>query len=133
MAKKKTPQCPCQSGKNYQDCCQPIHDGTADAETAEKLMRSRYSAYALGLVEYLLASWHPSTRPPILQLDENCKWIGLRINATKRGEIEDIEGWVDFEARYKINGKAEKLKENSYFRRVDGKWLYISGEQQLVD
>ena len=63
--------CPCGSRRVYEECCEPFHLGAA-APTAEALMRSRYSAFALGLAPYLLRTWHPSTRPASLSLDETC-------------------------------------------------------------
>ncbi|GAB2180341.1 YchJ family metal-binding protein [Denitratisoma sp. agr-D3] len=113
--------CPCGSGQPYADCCGPCHQGTP-AATAEALMRSRYSAYVLGLADYLLATWHPDTRPPHLDLEETPKpqWLGLEIRHAGDDQVE-------FVARYKVNGRAHKLHELSQFRQVDGRWHYLSG------
>lgn len=92
-------------------------------------MRSRYAAYALLLEDYLLATWHPDTRPTRLGLSEDAptKWTGLRI---LRDEVQGDSAIVEFEARYKINGKAEKLNEISRFIKLNGDWYYLdaSGE-----
>jgi len=91
-------------------------------------MRSRYTAYTQGDAAYLLATWHPATRPESLQLDETPQpqWIGLTV---KRHEIQDAEhAIVEFVARYKINGRAFKLHEISRFVRENGRWYYVEGE-----
>src|SRR5690606_6355236 len=120
--------CVCGSGKPYVQCCEPLHQGEP-ASSAEALMRSRYSAFALGLPDYIERSWHQSTRPPVLSNDgaaEKQQWIGLRI---KRHEIIDAtHARVEFVARYKINGRAFALQETSRFVREDGHWFYVDGE-----
>jgi SEC-C motif-containing protein len=117
--------CPCGSGALYQDCCEPYHLSLA-APSAEKLMRSRYSAYVLRLEEYLLDTWHPSTRPQYLNLaNDRTKWLGLEV---KRFEPNDESAIVEFIARYKTNGKAEKLHETSRFKRIAQRWFYVDGE-----
>lgn len=89
-------------------------------------MRSRYSAYVLGLEEYLLDTWHPSTRPQYLNLaNDRTKWLGLEV---KHFEPNDESAIVEFIARYKINGKAEKLHETSRFKRIAQRWFYVDGE-----
>lgn len=120
--------CPCESGKPYRDCCGPYHQG-APAPTPEALMRSRYSAYALRLSLYLLASWHPSTRPPPDEVDlgeARTAWLGLKILRT--AQSGDDEGIVEFVARYRIGGaSAVRLHETSRFVRDNGVWYYIDG------
>ena len=93
-------------------------------------MRSRYSAYVTANKKYLLATWHHSTRPASLDLEaeSNTKWIGLKIVQTQKGSAADVEGIVEFVARYKINGKAHKLHEESRFVKEAGQWYYVSGE-----
>ena len=76
-------------------CCGPLHDGTEFADTAERLMRSRYSAYVVGDVDYLLATWHPSTRPQSLQLDSSTGWRGLTILGTRQGGPDHSRGTVE--------------------------------------
>lgn len=92
-------------------------------------MRSRYTAYTLQDEQYLLATWHPSTRPASLQLDadSSIKWLGLKIIATDKGGDQDNEGRVEFVARYKLNGKAHRLHENSRFSRENQRWYYVDG------
>ena len=85
-------RCPCGTGLPYAGCCGRLHDGTATAGTAEQLMRSRYSAFAVGDPAYLLATWHPSTRPPSLELDPTVRWTGLDVLATTDGGLLAAEG-----------------------------------------
>jgi len=120
-----TRPCPCGKGE-YAKCCGRYHDGLP-ATDAESLMRSRYSAYALKLTDYLLTTWHPSTRPATLELAaDNEKWLGLEI---KRHDYQsDEHATVEFVARYKIAGRAHRLHEVSRFACEDGRWLYLDGE-----
>lgn len=118
--------CPCESKKPYSACCEAYHQGLA-APTAEALMRSRYTAYVLGLENYLLKTWHPDTHPASLNLTEDptTKWLGLQI---KHVEITgEGTATVEFVARFKIAGKAERLHEISQFVRVEGCWYYLTG------
>lgn len=117
--------CPCGSKKSYRQCCELLHDGAA-ARDAEALMRSRYSAFALGRDDYIQRSWHASTRPASSAADQQQRWIGLQI---KRHELIDSEhALVEFVARYKINGRAFGLHEISRFVREGGHWFYVDGE-----
>ncbi|GGY07742.1 YchJ family protein [Paludibacterium paludis] len=121
--------CPCGSGLAYTLCCQPFHGMSAFPPTAEALMRSRYSAFALKHAEYLRFSWHPDTCPESLDLDdEPLKWLGLTIVSTDKGLAGDLEGRVEFVARYKAGGRAGRLAEKSRFVRFDGRWVYLDGE-----
>lgn len=120
--------CPCESGTAYEQCCQRWHQGKP-APNAEALMRSRYTAYVLGLNDYLLHTWHPSTRPDSLQDEVDAqppKWLGLKV--VRHEASSDDRAIVEFIARYKVNGKAEKLHENSHFVREHGQWLYVDGD-----
>lgn len=123
MNKKPVP-CPC-GGIPYTTCCEPLHQGTP-APSAEALMRSRYTAYVLKLEDYLLATWHPDTRPDALDLaDDDTKWLGLEI---KRQQESGDAAVVEFVARYKVAGRAHRLHEISRFERKDGRWFYVDGE-----
>jgi SEC-C motif-containing protein len=120
--------CPCGSGKSYAGCCARYIEGGTHAPTAEALMRSRYTAYTLLKEDYLLASWHPSTRPASLELTEEAptKWLGLEV---KRHEQQDeAHAIVEFVARYKVNGRAHRLHEVSRFVRENSGWSYVDGE-----
>lgn len=92
-------------------------------------MRSRFSAYVLGKVDYLLFSWHPETRPNELELGgDRLKWVSLSIIDTEQGTENDNEGIVRFSARYKVGGRAAVLSEESHFVRVNGQWKYFDGK-----
>jgi SEC-C motif domain protein len=118
-------RCPCGSGRAYAGCCAPWHRGEP-APTAEALMRSRYSAYVLNLADYLLATWHASTRPDSLADDAPPRWLGLEV---KRHEQHDAtHAIVEFVARYRAGGRGHRLHETSRFVREDGRWYYIDGD-----
>ena len=119
--------CPCGSSKPYAGCCGLYLDGNEIPATAETLMRSRYTAYTLHNEDYLLATWHPSTRPAQLGLadEANQKWLGLQV---KRQEQQDAEhATVEFVARYKVGGRAHRMHEVSRFVHEEGRWFYVSG------
>ena len=122
--------CPCGSGRDYALCCGRYHAQTEHAPTAEALMRARYTAYVLGLEEYLRATWHPDTRPEALDLDvpPRPKWLGLSVKTHR--PIDDSHATVEFVARYKLNGRAFRLHEISRFERVAGQWVYVNGEMK---
>ncbi|WP_341929865.1 YchJ family protein [Methyloversatilis discipulorum] len=120
------PVCVCGSGRAADACCARFHAGEP-APTPEALMRSRYSAFVLDLREYLLATWHPTTRPAALPPPEpGLKWLGLEV---KRSALQDADhGTVEFVARSKLGGRAHRLHENSRFVRENGRWYYVDGD-----
>ncbi len=119
--------CYCGSGKSYEACCGRLHSGAENAASAEALMRSRYSAYVLKLEDYLLATWHPDTRPAELDLDaDDTKWLGLDVK--KHVQQDETHATVEFVARYRIAGKGYRLDELSRFVKQDGRWYYRDGE-----
>ena len=118
-------RCPCGTGLPYAECCGRLHDGTATAATAEQLMRSRYSAFAVGDADHLLETWHPATRPPSLELDPTVRWTGLDVLAVADGGLLAAEGTVEFRASYRHEGRTGSQHEVSRFARVDGAWRYL--------
>ncbi len=121
--------CPCGTGKRYEQCCNRWHQGEGylHAPDAEQLMRSRYSAFVLRLPAYLLATWHPSTRPAELTLDDHfTKWVALDIHHAHQHDDNHAE--VSFTARYKENGKACRLHEVSRFLKEQQQWFYVDGQ-----
>ena len=127
MRRQPSDSCVCGSGQPYADCCVRYIVGGEAAPTAEVLMRSRYTAYSLSREDYLLATWHASTRPVQSGLAEEppVKWIGLEV---KRFEQQGADhAIVEFTARYKVNGRAHRLHEVSRFVREDGCWFYVDG------
>lgn len=121
--------CPCCSGKKYAACCKPYHDGTAPL-TPLSLMRSRYSAYSLGLVDYIIRTTHPQS--PYFETDRK-KWekaIYAFCHTTQFEKLEILgsgDDWVHFIAHLKQNTPL-LLEEKSRFEKVDGKWLYLVGD-----
>jgi SEC-C motif domain protein len=109
------------------DCCGRLHAGTATAATAEQLMRSRYSAFAVGDSRYLLETWHSTTRPRTLELDDRVRWTGLDVLTSTGGSLLSAEGTVEFRARYVVDGVAGAQHENSRFVREGGHWRYLDG------
>jgi len=121
--------CACGTGEIYDRCCGRYHGGTESPPTAESLMRSRYTAYVLGDERYLLDSWHSSTRPESLDLvHAPVKWLGLSILRTERGSETDVDGLVEFIARCKPAGHAQRLHEASRFVRDGDRWYYVDGK-----
>ncbi|MGH8078401.1 MAG: YchJ family protein [Lysobacter sp.] len=121
--------CPCNPAVAYAECCGPMHAGTAEATSAEALMRSRYSAYVRDEAGYLLATWHASTRPLVLDLDDGgtTRWLGLEVKRHVSTGADTAT--VEFVARYKSGGApAVRLHEVSRFVREHGRWYYLDGE-----
>lgn len=126
--------CPCGRGRDYTACCAPFHQGLA-APDAESLMRSRYSAFVLGLDDYLLATWHPSTRPASVGDPDRAitRWLGLevrRVDPTTVDEDGVGHARVEFVARCRVGGRGHRLHEESRFVREDGRWYYVDGEHR---
>jgi SEC-C motif-containing protein len=119
--------CPCGTGLLYAECCGRLHDGTSTAATAEQLMRSRFSAFAVGDPAYLLASWHSDTRPQHVDLDPRIRWTALEVLATTGGGLLEAEGTVEFRAHSVVDRAAGTQHENSRFVREDGQWRYLDG------
>ncbi|WP_028267676.1 YchJ family protein [Arthrobacter sp. MA-N2] len=127
-ARLRNGACPCLSGEQYTECCGRFHSGETDAPTAEQLMRSRYSAFAVLDSDYLLRTWHPDTRPAVLELDPDIEWRRLDIVATRDGGPLDGEGSVEFAAHYRSGGERGVQREVSRFLRIDRRWYYLDGE-----
>ncbi|MFC4789305.1 MULTISPECIES: YchJ family protein [Giesbergeria] len=127
--------CPCgrqSAGKRplaYADCCGRYieYADTVPAPDAEALMRSRYSAFVLGRVDYLLATWHSSQRPSTLELEPQARWLGLEVRGHHGVDANHAE--VEFVARYRVAGRAVRLHERSRFVREAGRWYYVDGDQ----
>jgi SEC-C motif-containing protein len=126
--------CYCCSGKNFADCCQPYISGIAKPATAEALMRSRYSAYATGAVEYILRSTHPSVRKfhdaeSIENWAKSSVWQKLEIVSTDKGDVKDKQGTVEFKAYFlDADGQPQIHHEGSNFTKELGKWFFVDGK-----
>jgi SEC-C motif domain protein len=121
--------CPCGSALPLAACCGRYHVGPLHllAPTAEALMRSRYAGYALGLHDYLLATWHAGTRPQALAPDPpGLQWLGLEVR--RHVPQDDTHAIVEFVARSKLGGRAHRLHETSRFVREGGRWYYVDGD-----
>ena len=123
--------CPCgrQTAKgqalSLNACCGVYHAGLA-APDAESLMRSRYSAFVLGDMRYLLATWHASQRPAELTLEAGAQWLGLEIKQHRMTGPDSAE--VVFVARFRLGGKATRQHERSRFVHQEGRWFYVDGD-----
>jgi SEC-C motif domain protein len=129
--------CPCGAkdvkghAQLFDACCgvHVLHFETTPALTAEALMRSRYTAYVLELSDYLLATWHYSTRPASVEFDDAVKWLGLEVRDHVQMDATHAE--VEFVARYRVQGRAVRMHERSRFVREindSGRWFYVDGE-----
>ena len=128
--------CPCGSNFPYTDCCGPLIRGTSFADTAEDLMRSRYTAFTENNWEYLVLTSHPKEKKEMARLesallDEGAKWKSLEITGTRKGGREDNEGQVDFVAHYVKAGISEVLRESSKFYKINGHWVYSRKDSTL--
>ncbi len=119
--------CPCGSNQKSIVCCGKFHKGKLHAPTAEALMRSRYSAYVLEIPQYIYRTWDEDTRPTLQSLKEakTENFIALEILSSKNGGLSDIDGTVEFVAKFKIGNDLFEHHENSAFRRVKNHWVYV--------
>lgn len=121
--------CPCGSLLAYAACCGRWHAGPLhlQAPDAEALMRSRYSAYVVGLEDYVRDTWHASTRPDQpMELDPGVRWLGLEVR--RHVPADAGHATVEFVARSKLGGRAARLHEISRFVREGGRWYYLDGD-----
>ena len=133
MTMKNDENCPCNSGKKYGECCGPILDGAAAAETAEALMRARYSAYVTEHIAFLKNS---ATKAVQAEFDEvastnwsrAARWHGLEIIRTEKGGKDDTTGVVEFRAIYTANGEFCNHHEVSTFVKETDGWKFEDGE-----
>lgn len=126
--------CPCQSQKSFETCCKPFLTGEAMPETAEQLMRSRYTAFTKVDVEYLKKTLAPESRGDFdinstKKWAEQAVWKGLQILSTDNGQATDKKGTVEFIATYQTEGQGLDHHEVAQFRKADnGQWLFVDGE-----
>ena len=126
-------KCPCMSGRDYAECCEPVIKGTRKAATPEELMRSRYSAYAKAEVDHIINSTHKdqrdsNDREEIRKWAEKSRWNGLEILRTEAGGPDDDTGTVEFIARYSDRGVNLEHHEIAEFRKVNGEWFFYDGK-----
>jgi SEC-C motif-containing protein len=120
--------CPCGNPLRYSACCGRWHAGALhlQAQAAEALMRSRYSAFVLERADYLRDTWHASTRPVTIAFEPGLRWLGLQIRLVRTTGADSAT--VDFVARSKLGGRAHRLHEISRFVREGGRWFYVDGQ-----
>lgn len=124
--------CACGSEKSYKECCEPFIKGSKAAPTAVALMRSRYTAFAVGEMDYIYNTHHESTRKE-LDMDGvkswalNSEWLGLEIRETDKGTEKDMEGKVEFKCKFLFNGNEQTHHELSTFVKEKGQWYFVDG------
>lgn len=128
--------CLCGSGKPFAYCCEPFIQGQKPAPTAETLMRSRYTAFALGAIDYLIDTTAPEKRNPddldiLTDQVKYTNWTGLSILSTEQGSRSDEQGCVEFEAAFETDDQSGTLYEKSNFRKENNFWLYVDGEVEI--
>lgn len=127
--------CPCGGlprGATLGDCCAPVIEGERVADTAEALMRSRYTAYALADGDHLYRTWHPRTRPEHVDPEPWVRWVGLEVLDVVDGGPGQDAGVVEFRARW-VAGEGRtrqrgEVHERSAFARRAGRWFYVGPE-----
>jgi SEC-C motif-containing protein len=124
--------CPCGKGESLETCCGPYLDGKALPDTAETLMRSRYSAYVVGNIDYIVSTHDPDRakdvdRKNTEQWSKSAEWLGLEVLSTEQGTPADEVGVVEFVARYKLSGVKVEHRERALFRKHSDRWVFVDG------
>ena len=130
---RKDQPCPCGSGNTLAVCCGPLIARTAAAPTAESLMRSRYTAYVLGEIDWIVASHDPAgaddvDRSSTEKWSKEARWKGLEIRSKDKGQPGDETGAVEFVASYQIGNQVVAHHEAARFKTIDGRWYYVDGD-----
>lgn len=128
--------CPCGTGRSYQECCGVYHKNPGTAPTAESLMRSRYSAFAVGDYSYINATQKLGDDKSLNESDADetsaqTRWTKLEIHSTEAGLIKDNTGTVTFSAHFMEGHHAGLLTERSMFEKMNGQWFYVSGDHEI--
>jgi SEC-C motif domain protein len=126
--------CVCGLGESTETCCLPIISGKVVAKTPEAVMRSRYAAYVLGEVDYILGSVHPDSpgeadRKTTEAWSKAAKWTGLEVLGAEGGADGENEGFVEFKAKFELQGVPQVHHERARFRRQGSKWYYLDGQE----
>ena len=126
--------CPCGTTKDFSNCCEPFIKGSAHPETAEQLMRSRYTAYTLSDISYIKKTLAPESQKDFdeaasKEWAKNAEWLGLQVMSTKKGTAVDNKGTVEFTVTYKDGKKTLEHHEVSEFKKNDkGHWVFVDGD-----
>jgi len=126
--------CPCESEKTYEKCCEPFIAGKSWPNTAEALMRSRYTAYTRGEISYISSTHHPKTRDShdedaAKEWAEEAKWLGLEIKSIVAGQKDDFKGLVEFVCHYEMSKQKLSHHEMGQFKKHEDKWYFFDGKQ----
>ena len=126
-------KCPCQSGQEFSSCCEPITKGAVVAETAEQLMRARYTAYTMGNLKFIQDTLAAEAKKDFDMAEakkwaEKSKWMGLQIIETQDGKAGDSKGVVEFIAKYSAGGQVIEHHEVAQFRKEKDKWVFVDGD-----
>ena len=134
-----TNNCPCGSGENFASCCEPYLNGSQKPETAEQMMRARYTAHTLADIDFIVATHHPDSANEI-DKDSTRRWAGesdwlsLGILRTEKGGAEDRKGVIEFVAQYRDrNGNRHRHHEISLFDKINGEWRFRDAEAPKVE
>ncbi len=130
--------CPCGSTLPETQCCLPLIQGKSKAKTAEALMRSRYTAFVKGEIDYILATHHSRTvgevdRAGIEDWSSKSEWLGLTILETAMGGEKDEQGTVTFHVKYKMDGQVHDHREHSLFEKEKGEWRFLDAQAGKTD
>ena len=124
--------CPCGRNKTYVDCCKKAHNNIESVKTAEDLMRSRYSAFVLANIDYLMLSWSSKTcntsakaKKELKEWTTSVTWVKLNVINSNDGQEHHNTGTVEFKAFFYENGHLECIQENSFFERQNKHWVYV--------
>ncbi len=125
--------CPCGSQVSLADCCLPYVKGKRKAETAERLLRARYTAFTQGEIDFILDTHHSKTRGEIKRDEvadwaKSSEWLGLEIQQKSGGEPTDAQGQIIFLARYRADGKEHDHWEHSLFEKEEGEWKFLDAQ-----
>jgi SEC-C motif-containing protein len=125
--------CPCGSGQAFGDCCEPLIQGKKYAQTAEDLLRSRYTAHVITDVDYIYDTTHPAQRrnvdrDRVAAWSRKSEWLGLEIIQTQAGQPSDDSGTVEFIARYREKGKTMEHREIAEFKKHESRWFFFDGQ-----
>ena len=126
-------QCPCRSKKSFRECCSVYINGQALPATPEALMRSRYTAYSLANINYIMETMKGRAienydKEEAQTWAKRVRWLGLDVLNTK---TDALKGWVEFIAHYSDQGIKQKIEEVSEFHFEDGRWFYVDGVHSL--
>ena len=129
---KKNDLCPCGSGQIYRECCQRFWATQQKPNTAEQLMRSRYTAFVLQKAQYLVDTHHADFREAnalqaLKKSFKNTQWLGLEVIGVEAGQATDDKGMVEFKAHFNSLGIQQVLHERSSFVKEQGQWFYTTG------